>query len=327
MNCLYVGDIHAEPSHLQELNDLIDYICKVGRENVCDRLVLLGDQFHHHGLLHLPVVQFWDNSINKFRESFGQVFFLIGNHDKPGNKSDNSHSMMLYKDRYENVTIVDDYVIDSNILYVAYKDNNDELLEICNNFKSRDVLVCHATFDGSCYENGFYAKDSLNPDLIPQKTIISGHLHKPQSFGKVFYPGSPRWRTASDANTNRDIYVINHELNTKKPFETRHVCQAIYSLVDNEENPLNIEKNNKDIYIIDIHGSVEYVNSRKDYFQSLGCRVRTFPKKNYIRDIKESDGISKSLNKFINSFKSKNGTDNEVLLKTIKDRVSWMKET
>jgi hypothetical protein len=69
--------------------------------------------------------------------------------------------------------------------------------------RMRHEVVCHATFNGARYENGFYAKEALDPDAVPQKRIISGHIHTPASSARsgirAVRAGRPsRTRTSSE---------------------------------------------------------------------------------------------------------------------------------
>lgn len=326
MKLLLVGDMHVTPDSLEECNKLIDFICQTFKDNKADGIVFMGDQFHTFSLMHLSVMKFWQNSFKKLKEvswqGRGVICALVGNHDRPGYENSGMHSMLLYSD----VTIVDDfYVLDDSIVCVGFQFNKNKFLDLCRQNVGSKVLLCHQTFDGSYFENGFYAKDGIEPELVPQQLVISGHIHAQQKFDKIWYVGSPRWLTASDANQSKGIWLVdidNGELKSSESFSTQDVCTPIWHFIDKEEKPVLDIKKGK--VFIDIHGSIDYVNSRKLYFEELGCRVRTFPIKNFTSNIKESDGIGNSFIKFIEEFVPKNGTSKERLLELSNQRIGQL---
>ena len=130
-----------------------------------------------------------------------------------------------------------------------------------------NTVVCHQTFAGSDYGNGFYAKDGINPDLIPQKKIIGGHIHSGQEFGKVFYVGSPRWRTLTDANQDRAIWLIEFDgegnLLNKTPFSTNGVCRRVFAATLTPDNPQIPDMQVKDRYRITVKGPVDFVEAKR----------------------------------------------------------------
>jgi DNA repair exonuclease SbcCD nuclease subunit len=335
MKVLYVGDIHAEVSSLEEVGRLVDYICKISIENKVDSIVMLGDNFHNHGIVHLQVMEFWQKAFRKLRDSIivknyevDGLWSLVGNHDRPNGNAISANSMMLY----ESVMVCDKVsYYRPGFLFVGYQSSNEEFIRICNENPECHTVVCHQSFNSAQYDNGFYVKDGIDMESIPQKNIISGHIHAPQICGKLWYPGSPRWMTVSDANIERNVWVVEYDdkgdVVNKTPFPTKGVCVPIYHVLDNAESPFEMSDFYKDSKVtVDIHGLPNYINGRKQYFEELGFRVRTFPIKNFTSDIKESDGMRPSLTKFIQNYKAKSGTDGGRLLELAVSRISWMRQ-
>lgn len=334
---LYVGDPHAKPSDLEEMQSLVDYICKVAKDKSVDYICLLGDQFHTHSVINLSVMAFWRKAFEQMA-AVAKVYALVGNHDMSGKDSDRSHAMMLYSP--DHVRVIDvPQALPWGALAIPYMSSKETFVATANDelFKDLNVLICHQTFNGSKYENGFYAEDGIDPDLLPQSLIISGHIHTPQYVYskdglklKVWYPGSPRWQTLSDANVSRYIYVVEHGVSVTRTwlqqFTTSGVCRPIYLLKDTESNP--VDKNSIQLnatIIVDIHGSHSYCKNRAHELEALGCRVRIHPENQRQVRIKESDGVTQALVKFLSSFKSKFSTSNQRLLELAKERISWAK--
>lgn len=158
------------------------------------------------------------------------------------------------------------------------------------------------------------------------KVTISGNC--PQRIGKLQYIGAPRWRTISDANIGRALwllYIENGIVKSEQPFETNNICKRIWLFEDTEANPVHnfdIEAAKDDDWRVDIKGSREYVTKRAAYLQELGAKVRTFIDQDKVIKIKESDGIDVALGKFIKDYIPKFGVDTEVLKDLVKSRLS-----
>jgi len=320
MKILFVGDVHATADSLDECGRLVDFALKTAKDEKVDRICYSGDLFHNHAILSLYVVDFW---LEAFKKRTVPTVVLVGNHDRPGNNSDTISALDVYQD----VEVVNSYYVKDKVLYVGYQSNHEDFLNICNTFSEYGTVICHQTISGSTYDNGFYAKDGISPDLIPQKHVIAGHIHRGQEFGKVWYPGAPRWRTASDTNTDRAIWVIEFDQQgvpiSRKPFDTSSVCKRILSFEDRAESPADLSNIGNASVIVDVYGSVDYVDRRKKELKDLGVRVRTFPDQKVTSGIKESEGISIAFSKYVNRFTPKNGTVKSKLWEIAMDRIGW----
>jgi DNA repair exonuclease SbcCD nuclease subunit len=329
---LYIGDPHIKQDCLEEGQRLVDYICKVAVEQHVHAIVLLGDQFHTHSVVHLSVLGFWRSAFKQMSElAYGSgssfVYALVGNHDMSGRKGDSNNAMMLYNP--EHVRVIDHHFICPwGAVFVPYCADPEQFVADCRMYPDTKLLICHQTFDGSKYENGFYAKDGIDPNLVPQEWIISGHIHTPQKFGKVWYPGSPRWQTIADANTQRSIWVIDHVdgavIQSQQAFPTEGVCRPIYSLVDRPEAPVEIPQGDAEV-IVDVYGEPDFVRQRAEELEKVGVRVRQFPATTRVAKVKESEGLPVSFRKFIVQHKPKFGTPNDRLLELAEKRISWLR--
>jgi hypothetical protein len=204
--------------------------------------------------------------------------------------------------------------------------SRDEFVGVCQR-SNCSTVVCHQTFNGGTYDNGFYAKDGVEPESIPQKDIISGHIHTPQVFGKVFYLGSPRWQTLSDANVDRAIWLVEYndygEVVKKTPYDTGEVCTKIVHLVDEPDSPISLPLNPLMQWRIDIKGPVDFVERRKKEICGPGIRIRTFPDStSFVGQVRESDGIQVAFSRFLSKFEPKHGTSKQVLENMLKERLS-----
>lgn len=321
MKLLAVGDVHATPEELDDCRKLVELVAEVGHKEKVDATLLLGDQHHTHNVMRLEVMGFWKEAFESIRNPWA----LIGNHDYAGEGS-SIHAMMAYQDQ---VNVIDQATMINSILLMPYFSDSGRMVQMANcgsNAKAK-TLICHQTFEGSKYENGFYAPDGIDQDILPQETIISGHIHRPQSFGKVTYIGAPRWRSLSDANTKRSIVLYDFDLSGRvrgEPvkFDTSTHCREIRHVVDSPDAPIDYELSKNCDWRIDIRGPEDWVEKRRVELAQPGIRVRTFSTHFTVPAVRESEGIDTAFNTYLKTYVAKYGTPPDRLEAMAKERLS-----
>lgn len=335
---LLVGDPHATVEELDDCEGLIDCIVDVFKtEDHIDAVVLLGDLHHNHAIVHVDVMAFWRRALYRLLETVSRVIIIRGNHDAPTSGS-TAHALMSYAE-IPGVVVVDRPMVLDGIAFVPYTADREAFVAAC---KDLDVgkppprtLICHQTFDGSRYENGFYAGDGIDPALVPQARVISGHIHAPQSFGKVWYPGAPRWRTVSDANTERLVYVQEFDVEgypaVARRYPTHLWCRAIWkttvrdgqvvdgpALDDSRVNPM------ADQWHIDLHGTAEGNKTlAADLAQRTGTHIRCFNTDTHAPKVRESEGIETAFRRWLGGYRPRHNTPLPVLEAMAAARFAW----
>jgi len=251
MKILRVGDPHVMVSNLKDSQALMNFVIETAKKEKVDRVEFLGDQFHTHAVVRVEVLDFWRRSFERLSSEEIVTFALVGNHDQPGSRE--KEQVMNSLDVLSNigyVTIINKPIERNGIAYIPYMSDKDAFLkasaELHKNGATK-LLIAHQTFTGATYENGFYAEDGIEPELVHQDKIISGHIHKQQQLGKCFYPGTPKWDTMSDANEDKGIWIFEHNedgsVKDKKFISTKDVVTPIYKhvFVEGEEEPVFID--------------------------------------------------------------------------------------
>jgi len=268
MKILRVGDPHIKPSNIAEAESLMQFVKKTAIAAKVDRIEILGDLFHTHAVVRLEVLSFWDRWLQELSDVLETVV-LVGNHDMTGSYDSYNHALTVFKRiKNENLRIIDKPTQIGYIGYMPYIHDAEEFVRQASRLGTA-VLVCHATFSGSQYDNGFYAPEGINPDEIQQHTIISGHVHKEQIIakGKVDYPGTSMWQTASDANENKGIWLYEHDPVTGKVLQrdrisTAHVVTPIVSFtwIEGEEPPVIPEGSKASVELV---GTSDWISKKK----------------------------------------------------------------
>ena len=213
------------------------------------------------------------------------------------------NSVSLLDEQYKyNINIIDVPTEIDNIGYMPYYEDYKSFLEDCEYLYEQGVtgcLIAHQTFTGAQYENGFFSEEGIDPALVPQQEIISGHIHKSQQVGKCFYPGTPKWDTMADANQPKGIWVFEHEdtgaVKSKKFFSTENIVTPItsYEVKEGEELPaLNPDARN---YVV-LEGKTAWINKVK---KELKGKANVKVKPTDVRVAKDIKDASMTLEKYL----------------------------
>jgi DNA repair exonuclease SbcCD nuclease subunit len=275
MKILRVGDPHVKVTNIDESDALMSFVSDVAMNEKVDRIEILGDLFHTHSVLRLEVLEFWNAWLDTLSEC-QELVVLVGNHDQSGDYNSQSNALNVFNRlRKKNLHIVEFPKTLGVFGYVPYVHQPAKFVEQCNALISDGarVIVSHNTYQGSKYENGFYAPDGVDPESIGASLLISGHIHSRQSFrtGKgqqVIYPGTARWDTASDANQPKGIWLVEHDNITgailkEQYIDTSKVCSPIVSVTVNEgqELPAIVEGVRLSVELV---GSSDWVTKQKN---------------------------------------------------------------
>jgi DNA repair exonuclease SbcCD nuclease subunit len=299
---LVVGDVHATVNELSDCESLMELVSD--SLNPDTTVVFLGDQYHTHANIRVEVIDFWNRTFRKLTKT-NKVVAIVGNHDMPGDSSKALHAMMA--NQMPNLQIVDSAsMVDDWLLLLPYYHDAAKFVEDVNKHNPLTV-ICHQTFNGAQYENGFYAKDGVDPETLKCNQVISGHIHTPAVFSKVEYVGAPRWRTASDANIDRFIHLYektSRGLKLVKKIPTGMHCRRILSATVYEDGTVEgrTDALDKDSLHIDVHGSKEFCAQKRAEWETEGIRIRTFPKTEKTVKVKESEGIEIAFAKYVQEY-------------------------
>jgi len=274
LKVLRVGDPHVRPSNIEESEKLLSFIAQIATERSVDRIEILGDLMHTHAVIRVEALEFWNDWLDTLAD-ICPTFVLVGNHDMRSNSDHTSHALSVFNTRkkHKNLFIISHSRLEGNVGYVAYKHDNKEFTETANDLANAGAkcIVSHTTYQGSKFENGFYAPDGVDPETINCQLLISGHVHARQRFvtskgQQVIYPGTARWDTASDANQEKGLWLVEHgdnaEILSEQFIDTSHVCQPIISVCVKEGEEIPQFPSNARVSI-ELVGSSDWISKQK----------------------------------------------------------------
>jgi len=323
MRLLLVGDPHVTVDELEDSQALLDGVFSLYRQLEPSAVVFMGDLHHNHAVVRVEVLDFWLRNLARFPKE--KTFVLVGNHDRPNDSSSGCHSLQAYTS-LANVVEKPTHIGDGIWAFPYMQTEEFVTAALATQPK---VLLCHQTFDGSKYENGFYAPDGVKPEHVGVPKVISGHIHTAQVLnwvgGYIQYIGSPRWRSISDANVEKSVVLYDTDQDTFDGFPTNTFCKPIYSFTVKTVNDLEncVFKTPGKVF-------VDVMAIRAD-FEDLACKIRAKIPNAKIRpifieskkaDVQESQGIYNALRQFVASFSPPYGTPKEVLLDLVSRRLN-----
>jgi len=322
LKTIYLGDPHVQISNLDESDALMCFVVDTIIRHKPDLVVILGDLFHNFAIVRTEILDFWKTWLDTLSESQPLVV-LVGNHDlaNSGNDKYKSNALSVFQlMRKKNLHIVETPQVHGPLGFVPYIHDQALFLDTANRLKEygAKILVCHQDFNGSQYENGYYAPGGIDPNSLDYPLVIGGHIHKRQRFGKVILPGTARWMTSSDADEPKGLWLVNHDDNTglilsEEFLDTSSVCSPIMKVVYEEGQP---EPNlpDKARVTISLVGSSVWVSAQKQKFKGKASITSK------ITDSKKSEmrNTGSSLEDFIKNLFSST-MDKEELLKCAKE--------
>lgn len=266
-----VGDPHVTARNLVDSQNLMNFVIQQAKTLEVDRVELMGDLFHTHAVKRIEVENFWFRIFKHLTNQGAgiDVLALVGNHDQPGSRELSYMSALDVFKPLKGVTIIDKPKVVDGIGYAPYTYDHKDFVDIAHmlyNEGAKKVLVAHQTFTGAKYDNGFYAPDGIEPELIPQEHIISGHIHDRQVIGKCHYIGTPKWDTMSDANKEKGIWYYEHDEDGSVlkaiPISTEGVVTPILKHTINEGDELP-ELNPKAKNFVELIGKTAWIKQVK----------------------------------------------------------------
>jgi DNA repair exonuclease SbcCD nuclease subunit len=291
MRILRLGDPHVTASNLEESERLMDFVANTAFQKEVDRVEILGDLFDTHAVVRAEVLAFWSKWFGILCGVNGdlsvETVVLVGNHDQKGNKESEStiHALVPFRNFHEKLKIIENPSLipfrnENKIAYIPHISGAENFLQATRNIKACDIqnkatyVVCHQTFLGATYENGIFAEDGIDVNLVPFDHIISGHIHKSQSVGKCFYPGTARYLKSTDANQKKGFWIFEDH----KPIEfisTENVVTPMYTvtLKEGEKMP---EISARAKVVLELHGSSQWISKIKKQIKGKAS-IRSFP--------------------------------------------------
>lgn len=333
---LIIGDVHAKVEDLDDCEKFAAVVHTTTLKEKPDFIIFLGDLYDAFALKNVMVERWWMGFLKSLWGAGALVqkpILLVGNHDRPGDSSQEAHSLQVHEGH---ALIVDaPAAILEGISAVPFYFKAEDFVKAAQGGACQQArtLFCHQSFIGGKYESGQpieskHDASAVDAAVLPQKCVIAGHIHTPQAAGKVWYVGAPRWRNnVSDANLDRFIYAVDFDGGLPKAvrkYATGDACRRIWKmdLTEGAFDMKTLPGKEGDRYVVDIHGSAAYIEAVKKDLVRPGVRIRTFQTDRPGPKLSEAQGVGVAWGKWGTEFQPKYGTSSEKLAAMARERLS-----
>jgi DNA repair exonuclease SbcCD nuclease subunit len=202
---LFIGDPHLRINDFQQSIALLRWIESVAEEHKPDIVCNLGDTFHNHAVLRSEIMKEFKDHIDNIVSNDITYWYVLGNHDQYKPKDSKYHALQSFN-QHERFVIFDKPRTDIlDVTIVPYVQSFADFP-----LNTNRICITHNTFIGADY--GFRREDcGIDADKVSADIIISGHIHKRQTFGKVIYPGTPVAHNATDVDEVKGLLLFDTE--------------------------------------------------------------------------------------------------------------------
>lgn len=251
---LFIGDPHLRINDFEQSVKLLKWIEQIADKYNPDIVCNLGDTFHNHAVLRSELMSEFHSHCQRIAAK-RPYWYVLGNHDQFKPKDAKYHALQMFN--IPNFTVFDEIteLEEHDITVVPYVQEFKDFPQ-----QTKSVCITHNTFIGADY--GFKREDAgVNADKVSADIIISGHIHKRQSFGNVVYPGTPYAHSANDVDQTKGLLLFDtatyEHVFIESPFPRwRSIEFEINqeSTINNLQSLLVSELNDEDHWIIKVSG-------------------------------------------------------------------------
>ena len=186
---LHLGLKGNSAIHNQDCEEFIDWFIDNAQKNGCDTCIFLGDYHHNRNSINLTTLDVSLRCLEKLGAAFDQFFWFPGNHDLFYKDKRDVHSSSFGK-HIPGVTIVNKVTTKGDVTLVPWLVNEEW----------KGISKIKSKYMFGHFELPLFFMNAMvqMPDhselqsshFTHQDYVFSGHFHKRQNQGKVWYIGN-----------------------------------------------------------------------------------------------------------------------------------------
>ena len=186
---LHLGLKGNSPVHNKDCEDFIDWFIENAQREGCDTCIFLGDYHHNRNTINLTTLDVSIRCLEKLGAAFEQFFWFPGNHDLFYKDKRDVHSSSFGK-HIPGVTIVNKVTTKGDVTLVPWLVNEEW----------KGISKIKSKYMFGHFELPLFFMNAMvqMPDhselqsshFTHQDYVFSGHFHKRQNQGKVWYIGN-----------------------------------------------------------------------------------------------------------------------------------------
>lgn len=203
-----ISDVHYTVSNLELCDKAFRLaIDKAAELNV--PLIDCGDITNDKAVLRGEVANRLIKTMNYATRKNVFVILLVGNHSLINEKG-KEHVLnflsgrALIVDCPQNLLLHDFYLI-------PYQNTSEAFTDALQSIPKGSIVVCHQGVKGAFMGDYVQDKTNVDPNLLKDWRIFSGHYHRHQTIGTLTYIGSPFTHTFGEANDGPKGFIVVNE--------------------------------------------------------------------------------------------------------------------
>lgn len=170
-------------------------------------LIIAGDLQDTKAIIRAEVANRLISIFKLDRMSKYNTYLLIGNHDLINEKGhDNA---LNYLD--DHLVLIDQLDCDPEFSLIPYFSDAEDFKVAISKIPKGSIIIMHQGVKGAAMGDYIVDKTSIDPELLKDYTVISGHYHRHQTIGTVTYIGSPYTTSFGEANDGPKGFLILNE--------------------------------------------------------------------------------------------------------------------
>lgn len=204
--------------HNKDCLDFIDFMTKyvADKSNGIDHIVFMGDWYDKRDSINISTLNYAYRAMHKINDLGIPFFIEIGNHDLYHRNNRDIHSL-IYFNEFEHANLIDEPSTATmgkhKILFMPYI-FQDEYVPMAVEVNASDVVYAHLELKGFVLTGSTVVLEHGHDQALfdKPKRIFTGHFHKRQNKGNVFYTGNPFPFDFSDTNdTDRGFAIYDYD--------------------------------------------------------------------------------------------------------------------
>lgn len=195
---IHYGLRNNSRDHNDSCERFIKWMISEAKKKGIKTCVFGGDYHHVRAAINISTLNYSVSGLKLLNDNFDHTFFIIGNHDLFYRDKYEIHSLP-YIDQFPNITVVDKIITHKNVSFIPWLVADD--WKKISKLKS-DYIFGHFELPKFKMNAMVEMPDHglLNSDhFVNQKMVFSGHFHKRQNQGKIWYIGNCFPHNYSDA--------------------------------------------------------------------------------------------------------------------------------
>ena len=234
---LHVGLKSNSLQHNTDCINFVDWFIEKAKKENCDTCFFLGDWHHHRATVNIQSLSVSIQLLEKLSNAFNQVFMIPGNHDLYYRDRRDIHSVEWAK-HLPNVTIVNDWFSKDDVTIAPWlvQDDHKKISKLNGKY-----LFGHFELPTFLMNAMIKMPDHggiKQENMVGFEKVFSGHFHKRQARGNVWYIGNAFPHNYADAGDDaRGMMILEWDKEPAFYSWPRQPLFRVYNLSDVLENP------------------------------------------------------------------------------------------